>query len=128
MAPFAYDRDVEDGVDESKLPPRLVEGYGRLRKALAGIMERKSAAGFEVRPVSLWASASVYAWAGGYIWEDVLSLASASEGDLAMLVLRTAENLRQIAGLKDAFPTVSESAAAAMDLILKEPVVWESMS
>jgi len=128
IAPFAYDREAETVVDESKLPPLLVEAYGDLRKALAGMMERKEAGGFEVRPISLWAGAAIYAWAEGRAWKEVLALAGASEGDLAMLVLRTAENLRQIAGLKETFPTVSESASRAVDLILKEPVIWEPIS
>ena len=125
VAPFAYDREVETAVDESKLSPILLEAYARMRAKLEGIAKRKEAGGFEVRPISLWASASVYAWAGGRTWEEVVALAGSSEGDLAMLVLRTAENLRQIAGLGKAFPLISESASAAIDLILKEPVVWE---
>ncbi len=125
VAPFAYDREAETGVDSSKLSPRLLEAYERMQARLQGLIRRKEASGFEARPISVWASAAVYAWAGGRAWADVLALAGSAEGDLAMLVLRTAENLRQIAGLREAFPVIAETASAAVDLILKEPVMWE---
>ncbi len=125
VAPFAYDRETETGVDSSKLSPRLSAAYGRMQARLEGMIRRKEASGFAARPISVWASAAVHAWAGGQAWADVLALAGSAEGDLAMLVLRTAENLRQIAGLREAFPVVAETASAAVDLILKEPVMWE---
>ena len=45
------------------------------------------------------------------------------EGDLAMLILRTADNLRHIRNLKDVFPEAAATAAEAIDKIMREPVV-----
>ena len=47
------------------------------------------------------------------------------EGDLAMLILRTADNLRHIRALSEDFPQVSAAAAEAIDMILRDPVVTE---
>jgi hypothetical protein len=47
------------------------------------------------------------------------------EGDLVMLILRTADNLRHIRGLKQVFPEAAETAARSIELILREPVVYE---
>ncbi len=122
VAPFVHDRDVEDSVNESNLPKVLLDAYENMKKKLIPLMKRKEAWGFEVRPITLWASASIYAWASGQSWENVLEIAGISEGDLAMLVLRTAENLRQIGSLRKAYPTISRSAFEAIDIILREPV------
>jgi hypothetical protein len=42
-----------------------------------------------------------------------------------MLILRTADNLRQIRGLRQVFPDAAETADRAIELILREPVVYE---
>jgi hypothetical protein len=47
------------------------------------------------------------------------------EGDLAMLIVRTADNLRHIRGLKDVFPEVARTASIAIEKIMREPVVNE---
>jgi hypothetical protein len=45
------------------------------------------------------------------------------EGNLAMLILRTADHLRHIRFLAGVFPEASQTAAKAIDLILRDPVV-----
>jgi hypothetical protein len=40
-----------------------------------------------------------------------------------MLILRTADNLRHIRSLAEVFPEASLTAAKAIDLILRDPVV-----
>jgi hypothetical protein len=47
------------------------------------------------------------------------------EGDLAMLILRTADNLRHIRTLKNVFPEAAQAAAMAIDLIMRYPVVMD---
>jgi ATP-dependent RNA helicase HelY len=68
---------------------------------------------------------ALYAWSTGQTWEKVVRLADMPEGNLAMLVLRTADNLRHIRTLVDAFPAVAENANKAVESILREPVVVE---
>jgi superfamily II RNA helicase len=123
MAPFVYDRDIEVKLDEAKVPKQLVKAQMRMKKALGPMMERTRIHGFEVRPIVLWPAATIYAWANGRPWETVLEIAGLAEGDLAMLVSRTADNLRQIASLKEAHPAVAQRALEAITIILREPVL-----
>ena len=80
---------------------------------------------FDVRPLHLRPAAAVYAWANGQSWDSVLKIAEMEEGDLAMLIVRTADNLRHIRGLKDAFPEAAQTASKSIEKIMREPVVNE---
>jgi ATP-dependent RNA helicase HelY len=42
-----------------------------------------------------------------------------------MLNMRTADNLRQIMSLRETYPEIAALAAAARDVILREPVVFD---
>ncbi len=125
VAPFVYDRETEVKIDESKIPKRLLEAYDKTRRALSPLMERRAVRGFEVRPIPLWPAATIYAWANGQPWERVLDIAGMAEGDLAMLVSRAADNLRQIASLTKVYPDIARSAVEAIAIILREPVVTD---
>jgi ATP-dependent RNA helicase HelY len=123
VAPFVHDRDTEVKLDESGVPKGLLKSYEGMKRALAPLAERKVVRGFEVRPISLWPAATIFAWANGRPWEKVLEIAGMAEGDLAMLVTRTADSLRQVASLAKAYPAVAQRAAEAIAVILREPVV-----
>lgn len=125
VAPFVYDRDMEVKLDESKIPKRLVKAYEKMNKGLHRMIERQTVEGFEVRPVAMWPAATVYAWANGQPWERVLEIAGMAEGDLAMLVSRTADNLRQIASITEVYPAIARSASEAIAIIVREPVLAE---
>jgi hypothetical protein len=84
-----------------------------------------TANGFDVKPPFLRPAATLFAWASGQPWETVHSAFEIEEGDLAMLVLRTADNLRHISLLSDIFPEAAKTAAVAIDRILKDPVLME---
>ena len=66
----------------------------------------------------------MYAWAKGVDWETVLDIAGMTEGDLAMLASRTADNLRQVTALPEVYPAIAKTAADAISLVLREPVVF----
>jgi superfamily II RNA helicase len=44
------------------------------------------------------------------------------EGDMASLIMRTADHLRQVANLKETHPRLAETAEEAIRRILREPV------
>jgi superfamily II RNA helicase len=67
----------------------------------------------------------MYQWARGGDWDEIIEAAGIADGDLAMLVLRTADNLRQLMSLKQTHPDVAALALAAREAILREPVVFE---
>jgi superfamily II RNA helicase len=79
--------------------------------------------GFDVRPLYFRPAVAIFAWAQGESWEKVVRIAEMEEGDLAMLILRTTDNLRHIRSLKDVFPEAAATAAEAIDKLMREPVV-----
>ena len=125
VATFVYDREIEIDFDQSKIPKPLVDAYNTMRKGLQPLTERKTVSGFSVRPIPLWAAATIYAWARGTAWEKALLIAGMTEGDLAMLASRTADNLRQIASLTNVYPAIAKTATQAISLILREPVIFD---
>ncbi len=125
IAVFVYDREIEVEFDQSKVPQELMNAYNKLKNGLAPLIERKTIHGFPVRPLPLWAAATIYAWAKGLDWERVLTIADMTEGDLAMLVSRTADNLRQMTSLRDVYPAIAMTSTRSISLILREPVVFD---
>ena len=65
----------------------------------------------------------MWAWASGWSWEKVIQAGQMAEGDLAMLVLRTADHLRHIRSLDEVFAPTANSAHEAIALILRDPVM-----
>jgi ATP-dependent RNA helicase HelY len=123
VAPFVYDREIETYVDRAIVPNSVFRAFDKMVEALTPLAERKKVRGFAVRPIPFWAAAAIYSWASGMPWEKVSELFGITDGDLAMLVFRTADNLRQIASLKNVYPGISRTAREAVDIILREPVM-----
>ena len=71
----------------------------------------------------LLAFSGMTAWANGSSWETALQIAQMEEGIFSSLILRIADNLRHIRNLQDIFPQPGASASAAIDLILRDPVL-----
>jgi superfamily II RNA helicase len=107
------------------LPKQLVSAFLSIKRGLGPLTKEMSGLGFPVRPLLIKPAAAVYAWAREYPWEKLASTAELEEGDLAMLVLRTADHLRHIRTLTRAFPQTAKTAALAVDLILREPVLTD---
>jgi ATP-dependent RNA helicase HelY len=74
----------------------------------------------------LWPSLAIYDWARGAKWEWIIRNLRIAEGDFAMLISRTADNLNQLASLKDTHPAVALRALDAKQMILREPVVFDT--
>jgi superfamily II RNA helicase len=79
--------------------------------------------GFDVRPLYLRPALGVYRWAQGAEWEPVAAGSELAEGDLAMLILRTADHLRHVRALHEAFPQAAAAAAEAVERLVREPLV-----
>ena len=125
VAVFVNEKETDEGLDRKRLPKVLIQRYQRMAAALMPFIGQMRAAGFEDRALALKPAAVMYAWAGGQSWETVVAAAEMEEGDLAMLILRTADNLRHIRGLDRIFPQAAASAARAIERILREPVMEE---
>ena len=124
IAPFVYDRGQEIAVKRKELPKRLVAAYDRVIDAVSPLMERLEAAGFGLNPLPLWTAAVIYDWARGRDWDRIVERYGFADGDMAMLVSRTADNLRQIASLRDTHPDVADLAWKARESLMREPVVF----
>jgi len=125
IAAFVNEREVDDHVNPKLMPDALIKNFKKVSKGLkpfAGMMRQRN---FEVRPLYLRPAAALCAWAQGQPWEKALSIAEIEEGNLAMLILRTADNLRHIRSLKSVFPEAGATAAKCIELILREPVINE---
>jgi len=123
VAMFVFDRDTGEEVDRRLLPDTLLDTLARIGEGLHPLAKEMLNENFPVRPLLIKPAAIVHAWAEGIPWEKVAALGGMEEGDFSMLVLRTADNLRHIRTLKSVFPEAAASAAAAIELIMRDPVL-----
>jgi len=123
IASFVNERETDDRINQELVPDPLARAHSKLSKGLRPFAARMAQSGFDVRPLYFRPAVAVFAWAQEESWERVLRIAEMEEGDLAMLILRTADNLRHIRNLKDVFPEAAATAAEAIDKIMREPVV-----
>ena len=123
IATFVYDREGEDGIDPRLVPDKLMDALETVVKGLLPLLDSFANEGFIVRPIYIKAAVAVYAWANGGLWGNVTRSTGFQEGDLSMLILRTADHLRHLRSLKDIFPEASRGAAEAVELIIKDPIL-----
>jgi len=115
------DIDINPEMRWNKKP--IIEAYMRMKDLTDGMLDNMKEHGFSVPQLQFWPAAALFTWAGGEAWENVIRLTGVDEGDLAMLIYRTADNLRQIASLEKTHPGLAEKARRTIDLLLREPVV-----
>ncbi len=113
----------DDPLYHQALPESLKQVFLDVRKGLKPFATKMLDKGFNAPNLFIQPCFLVYLWAHGRPWEELPLRGDFAEGDLARLILRTGENLRQITRLTEPFPEIAETARAAMDLILKEPVI-----
>jgi superfamily II RNA helicase len=122
---FVNEREADERIDRRWLPKTLLKSYQRMEGGISDFLEELRAGGFGGRTPYLRPAAAMFAWAHGSPWEQVVAISELDEGDLAMLILRTADNLRHVRGLAEVFPLAARSADRAIGLILREPVLYE---
>jgi superfamily II RNA helicase len=125
IAPFVWDRDLDVAVripEEAPFEP-MERAWGLVVDAVEGIRAAKTVRGFPNPRILSWPAAALYLWAGGISWEELLLAVPVDEGDMASLVTRTADHLRQVAGLEESHPDLAARAEEAVSSILREPVV-----
>lgn len=126
IAPFVMDRDRQGEVQLASLVwkyPDLAKPFFQMLKSLQRLRERLQGEGFEIPPLPFWTVITIYHWAKGLSWDQVREISGMDEGDLAMLVLRTADHLRQIESLSESHAELASSASEAIRLLLREPVL-----
>ncbi|MBU4566735.1 MAG: DEAD/DEAH box helicase [Desulfarculus sp.] len=105
------------------LDRRLRLALAGLRQALDPMIERLSQWGFDTPVLPYRAAAAIYAWCQLADFDKVVSLYGGAEGDIAQLIYRTADNLRQLISLQDTHPHLASTARDAVELLLRPPVV-----
>lgn len=126
IAPFVMDRDRPGDYQLSTMVyryPDLAEPFFKMLESLQPLREHLTAAGFIIPPLPFWTLVTIFHWARGGSWDAVREIAGMDEGDLAMVILRTADHLRQIESLSDTHPRLAASARKGIELILREPVL-----
>lgn len=126
IAPFVMDRDRAGDMQLSTMVwryPDLARPFFRMLESLQPLKEHLEASGFSTPPLPFWTLITVYHWALGQAWESVRAISGMDEGDLAMVILRTADHLRQIESLSETHPRLAATARKAIGLILREPVL-----
>jgi superfamily II RNA helicase len=122
MASFVNERETDDSKGKLFKPKTLLDHFIMVKKGLEPFVKHMTDRNFDVRSLFFRPASAIYAWATGQPWEKVLAIAEMEEGDLAMLILRTADNLKHIRTLKQIFPEAAETSATSIDLIMRYPV------
>ncbi|RJR42341.1 MAG: DEAD/DEAH box helicase [Desulfobacteraceae bacterium] len=124
IAPFVWDRhqEVEISVSAPENLDTLAEGYDRMLGLIEEIRVLLVKRGFDNPQILFWPAAALFLWAKRVPWEEVMSFISVDEGDMASLVMRTADHLRQVTNLEKTHPHLAETAYEAIRLIMREPV------
>lgn len=123
MASLVNDKETDEHLDKKGAPEALVQAMDKVVKGLRGFAKHMLTRGFEARALHLKPALAIHHWAGGRPWERSVQAGQMAEGDLAMLALRTADNLRHMVALKAVFPQVADTAKEAIGRILRDPVM-----
>ncbi len=127
MAPFVWDRTQEVVLKiKWRLDLSELEGvFYRIIDQIQEIRSLKKRRGFDNPQIMFWPAAALYMWAKGVPWEQLLDFIPVNEGDMASLVVRTADHLRQVVNVEETHPQLASIARSAIELILREPVYIE---
>ncbi|MGD9015859.1 MAG: DEAD/DEAH box helicase [Desulfobacterales bacterium] len=120
---FVNETESRDQLTRKLAPRKLMKAYGHLKKKLTPFQQHMAHRGFYSRPFYSRPALTLYLWASMTPWEKVVAVSELEEGNLAMLILRTADNLRHIISLDHIFPETADTARAAIEVILRDPVV-----
>jgi superfamily II RNA helicase len=124
IASFVNERDFDDDkIDKKQTQKKLLTTFIRIKSQLKPFATEMFRRGFEVKPLYLKPAITIYSWAATSNWEKTVKQSGLAEGDLARLIMRTAENLRHFKSLREIFPEIADSALESVDLLMKEPVV-----
>lgn len=125
IASFVQEKEIDENAAPLHRHGELMDACLTLQETLRPFARQMIDGGFAVRPLMIQPAATVYAWARGEDWSDVQRRSGMAEGDLVMLILRTADNLRHIRALSDPFPETAAAAGQAVELLMREPVATD---
>jgi superfamily II RNA helicase len=125
IAPFVLDKDKEIVISRElwdRTRP-LWKKFRLMLRKLKPLAEFMISRGFDVPNIMFWPVAAVFLWAHEVDWLELVEEVDADEGDLAMLVLRTADHLRQLLALEKEEPELAATAARALHVLMRPPLI-----
>lgn len=127
IAPFVWDREADVEVRMTgTLELALMEGvFSNIHKGIKQMLRNLARRGFEGPNLRFWPAAAVFLWAKGRPWEELFQTLPTNEGDMASLITRSADHLRQIGNLGETHPLLAATARAAATRILREPAYFD---
>jgi len=128
ITPFVNEREWDDSKIIDMADENLLKAFSKMVTELRPLAKRMNMNGFLARPLFLHPAVTIFTWANGATWDEVVTQSEMTEGDLAMLIMRTVDNIRHIGTLTEEFPVIAELSNVAIDLILREPVIMDIRS
>jgi len=127
LAPFVWDRvqEVELNIRPGLGLTRLEKVFNRTLNAVEPMRRLMARRGFETPQILFWPAAALYLWAKGMDWTQLMNILRVDEGDLASLIMRTADHLRQVSSLAETHGDLAALAQEAIAMVLREPVYIE---
>lgn len=125
IAPFVVDKDKEILLSRELWTKTrsLWKQFRSMMGQLKPLAQFMVARGFSVPPIMFWPAAAVFLWAEPVEWDELVTQVSADEGDLSMMILRTADHLRQLLSLEDEEPDLADTARQALRILARSPLV-----
>ncbi len=121
VAALVADRESNKPLPRRRPPFKLTSRLDHLLLEVSPMVHRLEEAGFEVPYFNLRLAWAIWSWATRGNFDEAVEILGLGAGDLAMIALRTADHLRQMADLK-VQPQLSQAAREAVYRIIKEPV------
>ena len=125
IAPLVVDKDKEYHVSlelwEKTRP--LWKKLRHMARKLRPLMQFLLLRGFDAPSIMFWPAAAVFLWAEDVDWSELVRHVTADEGDMAMLMLRTADHLRQFLSLEGEQPKLAATAAKALQKLIRRPLI-----
>ncbi|MDL2226296.1 DEAD/DEAH box helicase [Deltaproteobacteria bacterium OttesenSCG-928-M10] len=121
VAGLVSDKESNKPPPRRKPPKKLTGPLQSLVMATGPMMDRLEEAGFSAPVFNLRPAWAMWSWAVNGNFDEAVELLGLGAGDMAMLTLRCADHLRQMAGLKT-HEALTRAAKEAIYRILKEPV------
>ncbi len=127
ISPFVWDRaqDISFALDDVPNIRHFRKIFRRILRNIKHIRELKRKRGFENPSLVFPVGVAMYLWAKGFEWKQILNIVPMDEGDMASLVMRTVDHLRQITNLKETHPQLAFMAKQAIELVMREPVYMD---
>ena len=119
----ALTADEERDYGDLELDDAIVTSLSRFEDISFKVSAEEWKHGIDPAPeLNFSAAGAAVLWANGATWPEIVRQTRAEEGDLFRMFSRTGEALLQVAGLHRTHPQAAQVAAAAAEIVLREPI------